>query len=167
MLRAVLHTIVFAVAVAHHAAAERAVFVVRHAERADALGGGASMMANDTALSAKGVARAASLAALLRDAEIRTIYATELKRTQQTGAPLAAAAGAKVATVPAADVEALVEKVRAESGNVLIVGHSNTVPKILAALGVTARIEIGEDEYDNLFIVLPGRPAPLLRLRYE
>ena len=167
MLRTTLITLILAAAATHHAAAQPAVFVVRHAERADAAGGSAAMMAQDPELSAKGLNRAESLAAMLRDADIATIYTTELKRTQQTAAPLASTAGVRVTAIPAADVTALVEKVRGETSNVLIVGHSNTLPKILSALGVTARIDIAENDYDNLFIVLRGEPARVLRLRYE
>lgn len=167
MLRIALITLALVVSAVHHAVAQPAVFVVRHAERADAVGGGASMMTEDPELSPKGRARAESLARMLRDAEIRAIYTTGLRRTRQTGAPIAAAAGVRITAIPAADVSALVEKVRGERGNVLIVGHSNTVPEILAALGVRGSIEIREDEYDNLFVVFRGDPARLLRLRYE
>jgi phosphohistidine phosphatase SixA len=90
-----------------------------------------------------------------------------MKRTQQTAAPLAVAMGAGVTRIPAEDVTALVEKVKSETGNVLIIGHSNTIPKILAGLGVQGTIEIGDNEYDNLFIVIRGTPTRLLRLRYE
>ena len=43
----------------------------------------------DPDLSDAGRARAESLANVLKDAGITAIYATELKRTQQTAAPLA------------------------------------------------------------------------------
>ena len=39
----------------------------------------------------------------------------------------------------------------------LVVGHSNTVPEVITALGVTTPVTIGDDEFDNLFIVTPGR----------
>lgn len=163
---AALLLVTISLAAAGHAAAQGAVFVVRHAERADA-GMAASMMDGDPPLSARGQARAKALAAMLRDAEIRAVYTTDLKRTQQTGAPLATMAGATLTALPAADVPGLLEKVRAEAGNVLIVGHSNTIPKILAALGVTGSPEIAENEYDNLFIVVPDSRVRVLRLRYE
>ena len=149
------------------AAAQGTVFVVRHAERADAGMSAAPMMAQDPELSTRGRERAESLAAMLRDADIRAIYTTELKRAQQTAAPIAAAAGVNHDIIPAADVAALVEKIRADKGHVLIVGHSNTIPKILAALGVSTPIEIADNEYDNLFIVVAEAPARLLRLRYR
>jgi hypothetical protein len=51
---------------------------------------------------------------------------------------------------------------------VLFVGHSNTMPALLKALGYSTPIKIPETEYDNLFVVIPksdGSPT-VLRLRY-
>ena len=48
-------------------------------------------MATDPALSAAGRARAASLAAMLKDTKLTAVFATEFKRTQETAAPTAAA----------------------------------------------------------------------------
>ena len=51
----------------------------------------------------------------------------------------------------------------------LVVGHSNTVPPILSALGCGEPVTIEGDEYDNLFIVVPKESgkAALVRLRYS
>ncbi len=51
---------------------------------------------------------------------------------------------------------------------VLTVGHSNSVPRILKLLGATETIELGDNDYDNLFIVVPkpSGSATLLRLKY-
>ena len=51
---------------------------------------------------------------------------------------------------------------------VLIVGHSNSVPGLLEALGHPEAITIAGEEYDNLFLVVPRSDGPpsLLRLRY-
>ena len=62
----------------------------------------------------------------------------------------------------------LVARVRQVKGNVLIVGHSNTLPDLLKKLGVKDVVNIADDEYDNLFIVVrPATGGPtLIRLRY-
>ena len=73
---------------------------------------------------------------MLKDAGITAIFATQYKRTQQTAAPLAAALGVTVVTIPSADTARLVAKVKAAPGNVLVVGHSNTVPDVIKGLGV-------------------------------
>jgi len=52
---------------------------------------------------------------------------------------------------------------------VLIAGHSNTVPEVIASLGVPAPAPvIGETEFDNLFVVTVTRAssANLLTLKY-
>jgi broad specificity phosphatase PhoE len=140
----------------------QSVFVVRHAERADA-GTGGSMTGSDPDLSETGKARAQSLVAALKDAKITAIYTTEYKRTQQTGEPLAKALGLQVIVVPAKDGAGLIEKVKAAQGNVLVVGHSNTVPEVIKQLGATDPVKLGESDYDDLFIVTRGTPT-LLRL---
>ena len=144
------------------ARAQRAVFLVRHAEKADS--------STDAPLSASGEARAAALAAMLRDAGVTAIYATEFQRTKKTAVPLADRLKLQVTTIAAADQTVLVTRVKQAGPDaaVLIVGHSNTIPAILTALGCTASIRIADDEYDNLFVVVPkeqGAPV-LLRLRY-
>lgn len=152
------------------AAADQVIFVVRHAERADAAAAqpAAGMMANDPPLSGAGHERAKRLAALLASAEIRHIFTTEYQRTRQTAAPLAEKTAIAAVVSAARDAEPLVEQVRRAPGNVLIVGHSNTVPDLLKRLGVTAAVSIGDAEYDNLFVVVrpaAGEPT-LIRLRY-
>jgi broad specificity phosphatase PhoE len=93
------------------ATAQSTIFIVRHAEKADAT--------KDPDLSEAGRARAEALAKTLRDANITAIYATEFKRTQQTAAPLAKILGITVTILPAKDNAALIAKLRASTGNAL------------------------------------------------
>lgn len=153
------------------AMAQQIIFVVRHAERADGGPARAAAMAtqaNDPPLSAAGGARAARLAAMLRSAGIAHVFTTEYKRTRETAAPLAAQSKLTAVMAAAKDPAPLLELVRRVKGNVLIVGHSNTVPDILKRLGVKETITIADDEYDNLFVVVrpaTGEPT-LIRLRF-
>ncbi len=150
------------------ARAERPIiFIVRHAERADTAKASPSMMASDPDLSRAGRLRAKSLGYMLKDAGITAIYATERKRTQQTAAPLAKATGISVTIVPGKETRALITKLRRSTGNVLVVGHANTLPEIIKALGVTTRVTVADSEYDNLFVVMPGSPARLVHLHYR
>jgi phosphohistidine phosphatase SixA len=154
------------------AAAQPAVFLVRHAERADASRGAPPPMTPgappaDPDLSDVGRARASSLAEALKDANIKVIYATEFKRTQQTAAPLAEALGLTVMVVPAHSVAALVTKLKAGRRNALVVGHSDTVPDVLTALGVRPRIQIPDTEFDNLFVVIRSTTPAFVRLHYR
>jgi broad specificity phosphatase PhoE len=145
------------------------VFLVRHAERADTAPGQPVMAAAgaDPELSAAGRARAESLASMLKDANVTGIFTTKFKRTIQTGEPLAKLLGIQVTPLEPMDTAALLQKIKAAKGNVLVVGHSNTVPDLIKALGVADKIAIGDTEFDNLFIVTPGSQASFVRLRYR
>lgn len=149
------------------AAAQPLVFVVRHAERADSGTGGATTMATDPDLSDAGRVRAESLAVALKDAKITAIFVTPYKRTRQTAEPLAKAVGVQPTEIDAKDIGSLIEKVKAASGNVVIVGHSNTVPDVLTRLGVEDAPKLADADYDNLFMVIRGAKPSLLRLHFR
>jgi len=167
MLKRIVFTLLLAVVVASPAAAQHTIFLVRHAERADTKPGASPAMGVDPDLSAPGRARATSLAAALKDAKITAIYATEFKRTQQTAAPLAKALGLTVTIVISKGPDALLKELKATKGNVLVVGHSNTVPEVIAGLGIATPVTIDDAEFDNLFLVTTGTPPSLLRLHYR
>ena len=166
-MRQLVLSVLFVVGAAAQTAAQSTVFVVRHAERADAGATASPMMATDPDLSEIGKARAESLAIALKDAGITAIFTTEYKRTQQTAAPLAKARGIQATTVPARDMPALIEKIKAASGNVLVVGHSNTVADVISRLGVTDAVKVGDNDYDNLFVLVRSEKPVLLRLHYK
>ncbi|HEX8639747.1 MAG TPA: phosphoglycerate mutase family protein [Allosphingosinicella sp.] len=88
----------------------------------------------DPDLTAEGRRQAALLPGLLRDRP-RTLYVSSYKRTQQTAAPLAAALDLTPIVYDPADTPALLARARQGPFPVLIVGHSNTVPDIVAGLG--------------------------------
>jgi len=154
----------------HSAAAQRAVFVVRHAEK--------QSLSNEPGvpLSEAGRARAKRLAALLKNAGVTAIYSTDFVRTLETAEPLARALKITVRTYSATgadgnpDLKPLAARLKAEHARdtVLVVGHSNTVPPLLKALGCTEDITISASQYDDLFAVVPraGGPPVLLRLTY-
>ena len=125
------------------------------------------MMAPDPDLSDAGKARAASLAAMLKDAKITAIYVTEYKRTRQTAEPLALKLGIEMTVVPSKEAASLTAKLKSARGNVLVVGHSNTVPATIAALGIQDSVAIGDADYDNLFIVVASPQPQLMRLHYR
>ena len=135
------------------------VFIVRHAEKAND--------SKDAELSETGRARAETLANMLRDSKISAIYTTEFKRTGQTAAPLAKALGLTITTLPAENPAALVAKLRTSTANSLVVGHGNTIPDIIKALGILEPVNISESDYDNLFVVLLGEKPYLVRLHYR
>ena len=143
------------------------VLLVRHAEKA-------AEPASDPPLTAAGVSRAQALAAALGDAGVTAIITTQLRRTRETAQPLATARGLTPEVVPisrgaiAAHVEAAVAAVRRHAGGVvLVVGHNNSVPAIIAALGGPRLPDICESVYANLFVLVPsGREARLVKSHY-
>ena len=155
------------VLVSASSALAQSVFVVRHAERADTAAGASPMMASDPDLSDAGRARAQSLAAMLKDAGVTAIFTTQYKRTRQTAEPLAKTLGLEVTVVNANDMAGLIEKVKAATGNVLVVGHSNTVGDVVAKLGVADPPKVGDNDYDNLFVVVGREKPTFLRLHYR
>ena len=132
----------------------------RHAEKA-------ATPPKNPPLTSAGEKRANLLASMLADAGVDAIFVTELQRTQQTAAPLAARDHLKPTVIPAANTDALITAVRArQAGVVVIVGHSNTLPAIIAGLGGPT-VKVPETEYDNLFVLtLDGPKTSMLRLRY-
>lgn len=147
------------------AAAQQAIFLVRHAEKIDE-----SMNGLDTPLSKAGKARARLLADTLRDSGITAIYASPALRTQETAAPLARVLGLQVRLINQDYPRSVVARLRAHNAKdvVLIVGHSDTLPDILNELGYAPRVKIRSHEYSNLFLVIPrgDKPPSVLRLRF-
>lgn len=144
------------------ASAQEAIYIVRHAERLDDT--------KDSVLSPEGVSRAGRLAAVLRNSGITAVFSTQYRRTADTGRPLAEHLGLPVTPVSADQQDELRKQVTAlgPAARVLIVGHSDTVPELLAAFGHPNTIVIAKDEYDNLFVLVPraGSHPLMLRLRY-
>lgn len=130
--------------------AHKGIFVVRHAEKA-------SSTDPDTALSMQGEDRASALARLLRNAGVTHLFATELKRTQQTLEPLADQKALTPTVVPAKDTAALITALKAvpKDAVVVVAGHSNTVPDILKGLGISTPVTIRDDQYNRIFFITP------------
>ena len=106
------------------------------------------------------------MAHILKDSQITSVFVTEFKRTQETAIPTARAAHVSPTVIPANDIGVIVEKLRALNGNALVVGHGNTIPDLLKALGIATQVSIPEDDYTDIFVVLLGDAPQLLRLHY-
>ncbi|WP_332678937.1 SixA phosphatase family protein [Brevundimonas sp.] len=125
------------------------VYLVRHAEKADA--------SADPVLSEAGQARAAALSAALAEAHPGYIFTSPLQRTRLTAEPTATFHSAAIEPVgfdggSAGHVAAIAERVRAlpDDAVVLVVGHSNTIPLIARALGFAEAADMPECEYDRM-----------------
>lgn len=134
--------------------------VVRHAEKLAEPPG-------DPGLDARGLARAEALARRLADTSLAAVYTTDYRRTRATVAPAAASQALAPRTydarMPAADFAAQLRAAH-PSGTVLVAGHSNTVPEIVAALcGCEAR-PMPETEYDRVSIIRTGPGGAVLEV---
>ena len=127
------------------------VILVRHAEKAAEPGA-------DPPLTAAGEARAKALVDVARDAGVTAVITTQFERTKATARPIASALSITAEVVDARAKEHAQEVARTiltkHAGEVvLVVGHSNTIPAIVAALGAKQPPAICDSEYDGLYVV--------------
>ena len=133
------------------------VILTRHAEREPA--------GTDPSLSAAGRRRAKLLADMLADAGIGAIFTSEFKRTKETAAPIAQRLS--VAPVPIDDEMAkAAQQIRSAGDRVLVVGHSDTVPALIAELGGPP-VTIPDTAFDRFFVLhVHATSAELLSMKY-
>jgi phosphohistidine phosphatase SixA len=142
------------------------VVLVRHAEKA-------SQTERDPGLSDLGRTRAAALDSALMDAHVTAIIVTQYVRTAET-ASLVAARHHLTPIVVAVDagnlnahIAAVVKAAREHDGVVLVIGHSNTVPKIVAALGGPILADLCDANYATMFTVVTALgKSSTMRSRY-
>lgn len=155
LLPAALLMLTLVAALPAHARDTTVVVVVRHAEKA-------SDDPRDPSLTDIGRTRAETLAATLEGAGLDLVVSTQFRRTRDTAAPAAKAAGLEVQVRPvdasnaatyATDLARDLRALPAGSA-VLVVGHSNTVPGIVAALSGRPAADMPETEYDRYTVVL-------------
>ncbi|HYI41944.1 MAG TPA: phosphoglycerate mutase family protein [Allosphingosinicella sp.] len=131
-------------------------YVIRHLQKAEG---------QDPALSEEGARNAERLASWFAGDPPTAIYVSTTRRARETAAPLAARLGLTAREYDPRDTSGLVARARAEAGTVLIVGHSNTVPEIVAQLGGARPADLGEGDYGDIFRV--RRDGMVDRLRLE
>lgn len=140
------------------------IYLVRHAEKDTG---------NDPALSKAGNERAGDLYRQLEHKNIKKIYFTQYRRTRLTADSLQQYQRIDTGSYKAdATGDDLLLRLIADStkpNNILVVGHSNTIPAIIKKLGVKDfdAKDIPDNEYDNLFIVtIQNDQASLKKLKY-
>lgn len=154
ILRLLLLGLIAAVAACASVAAEPepTYYVVRHLQKADG---------QDPPLTETGRRNAQRLADLLQSAPPAAIYASATRRARETAQPAAQRFGLDIREYDPRDTSALIARVRAEPGPVLIVGHSNTVPAIVEALEGHRIGDIAEDEYGILYRLSGTGSSPI------
>jgi phosphohistidine phosphatase SixA len=125
------------------------VYLVRHAERAED-------GTRDPVISLPGWDRSRLLAVMLRDAGLTRIHTTDYRRTRATGRPTAEVTGLTMDLYDPRDLEGFARQLQQTPGRHLVLGHSDTTPGLVAALGGDPGTPIGALEYDRLYIVTLG-----------
>jgi broad specificity phosphatase PhoE len=151
------------------------ILLVRHAERQDAPPapgecpppGLGIQSSTGTSITEAGRERAAALAHVAGEAGVSTIYVTEICRSQTTAKPLADRAGVPVVQLSAADVQGLINHIRANQRGrtVLVSSHTDRIPQIISALGAAPVPTVADTDYDNLWVItVPRFGSPRLML---
>lgn len=135
------------------------VILVRHAEKAAA-------PADNPALTAAGQARAQALVEALRDTPVSAVITTGYERTRATARPLAERLGLKPLELNG--LPETLAALRQQQGVVLVVGHSNTLPKIAAGLGAPEQATLCDNRFGQIWLLARQAEGPygLLRLQY-
>ncbi len=135
------------------------IVIVRHAERLN--------NTDATPLSPAGFQRARALRHVLDSAGIQAIFVSDKLRSRQTADSLRIAHSLPQVQIPKDSISRLVDSLQGRSGQrLLVVGHSDTVPQIIAAYGLEPPA-IAETEFDKMFILtVRQRATRLLRLQY-
>ena len=144
------------------ARAQKAIILIRHAERIDS---------STDALSRRGEEWSNLLRDRFKNSGITTIYSTQFQRTSKTVEPLSKELGLAPVIIQSTQQADLIDRLRTKHGPndvVLVVGHSNSVPAIIKELGVKETITIADDQYGDVSILVPKTPEPtLVRLHFE
>ncbi len=124
------------------------IYLVRHAEK---------QAGEKPSLTAIGEFRAQNIAKTLAFIGISRIFSTDYKRTQETAAPLAKFLNLPIESYDPRKLEEFASQLKLLEGSILVVGHSNTTPKLTALLSHKEIQAINENEYDNLYqVILDG-----------
>ena len=129
------------------------VFVLRHADRT-----------SGDDLSLRGQKRAQLLARMLGESGVSIAFRSDAVRAKLTLDPLKTALGSKlqVEEVPIVDpndptdhIKSVINSIRSFTDDrvVIVVGHTNTVGPIVQGLGGNPGSNIGENEFDRMFIL--------------
>lgn len=123
-------------------------YLIRHAEKDRT-----NSQDSDPELNQDGLTRAMQWANMFDPLELDAIYSTNYQRTEMTAAPTSVKKGIDIQYYePGMDVDAF--KKENEGLNVLVVGHSNTIPVLTnQLLGETKYDQLDDTDNSSLFII--------------
>jgi len=129
-------------------------YIVRHAEKETSTMTATTTMTSDVPLSDAGKQRAEALKNVLINKDIKYIFSTNTVRTSSTAKPLSNATSVPIQFYDAVDSAFLSKLKEISDGNVLIVGHSNTVDDLVnGLLGDKKLSDLRDDQFGDLFLV--------------
>jgi broad specificity phosphatase PhoE len=135
------------------------IYIVRHAEKETGIDMATMKPTTDPPLSLAGQERALKLKEILGSKNVRHIFSTNTLRTISTARPLKELYLGLPITIYSSksdSIDAFITGIKAISkGDVLIVGHSNTVDDLVNRIYGKSVVmgDLKDNEYDNLFIL--------------
>ena len=136
------------------------IYLVRHAEKA-----ADPVDSADPSLSRCGALRADSIAAMLRDSGLETIYSTAYERTLATARPGSAALNLEIETYDPRELEPFAQLLLERGQDALVVGHSNTTSVLAGLLSGREQEPFDEALYDRLYqVTVSGGHARMVLL---
>jgi broad specificity phosphatase PhoE len=132
-------------------------YVMRHLDTAEG--------ASDPDLTPAGQRRAQLLADFFTGEPPAVIFVTDTKRARQTAAPLAAKLSLTPVVYDPRNTPALIAEILKSPNPALIIGHSNTVPDIVAALGGARPAPLTHQDFGDIWHISgPRRTVTRSRL---
>ena len=134
-------------------------YIVRHTEKATGIDPQTMKTFTDPPLTIEGQERALKLKEMLGGKNIRHFYSTNTLRTISTARPLKELflnTSIQLYSSKPDSMDAFIQLLKTiRKGNVLVVGHSNTVDDIANKLSGKTVVpgDLKDNEYDNLFII--------------
>ena len=124
-------------------------YLIRHAEKVRL-----NPDDKDPELNEAGKERALVWKEYFNDLEIDKIFSTDYKRTMQTALPFSSSSGLTINTYSPSNIDYQDFMAKTKRDNVLIVGHSNTIPTFVNELiRENAYPDIEDSNNSNLYIV--------------
>ena len=138
-----------------------AVYLFRHAEKQKIKG------EKNPELTKEGFIRAEALAESLSSIQNGIIFSSEFKRTQQTINPLAKKWNSNIIIHTASDPEGQIKKALNKCNkNIIISGHSNTIPNLIRLFGIDDELKIEDEQYGDLYKIEWSSRSPILTITH-
>lgn len=130
------------------------IVIFRHAEKDTSTNVAPSMRA-DPLLSEIGMARAERLVAELKDFKPDAIFSTTYNRTKHTVWPLSKKSGVEIQFYNPQNQKAFADQLKTMEGQtIVVVGHSNTAPRLVNLLTGTEKYpDLADSVYDQYYVV--------------